>query len=124
MGNRGSIQITNGNETSVVLFKHWGGDEIGMINLCKAAFIKMSEGYRYGTEGYPHEVIALLTQIATHEINSSAYLGATENDGDNGSNGHFILEIGPAHKSTLEWKLTHYGRKIWWKKDGVTRINQ
>ena len=40
----------------------------------------MMRGYRYGTEGYPAEIIALLTTLSTLDYNSSAYLGVDEND--------------------------------------------
>lgn len=118
MGNRGSIQVVQtykedfGNkeertEKSVVLFRHWGGSPEDMVELCDTAFIIMKKGYRFDTEGYASEVIALLTQVATKTDKSSAYLGISEQNGDNSDNGHYLLKIGKPHSKELHWVLEH-----------------
>lgn len=100
MGNRGSINIISIDrygkgldETSVTLFRHWSGDKEKMIKLCNKGVkehIRQRGAPPYNDEG---EVIARLTKIAVEEDGNSAYLGKTENDGDNSDNGHFILYI-------------------------------
>ena len=98
MGNRGSIQVIcperpEWGRKSVVLFRHWRGDEKNMLELCKRTKKVFTE-----TRGAPpynqvNEIIALMTALSFEEIGTSTYLGKDENDGDNSNNGHFILEV-------------------------------
>ena len=119
MGNRGSISVFGKDKESVVLFRHWEGDEEGMIKLIENALNWKQPNTDYpdtGIEifkrGEPSEIIALLTCISVNEMGSSAYLGKSENDGDNYDNGHFqlIVEEGKIvlfHEGNLikEWKM-------------------
>lgn len=97
MGDRVSIQFEKNGEKSVVLFSHWGGME----------FVEHAKNYvnelikEVGTnETMPLErlepetvMIDFIREITKEEkrIMSDLYLGATENDGDNGDNGHHII---------------------------------
>jgi len=102
IGTRDDKEVT---DESVSLFRHWGGSPETIIGLVEDVFEIMMRGYRYGTEGYPAEIIALLTTLSTLVYNSSAYLGVDEDDGDNSDNGHYILEIGAPHNKELNWRL-------------------
>ncbi len=119
MGNRGSISVFGKDEESVVLFRHWEGDEEGMIKLVEKA-LKWKQpntdypdtGIEIFKKGEPSEIIALLTCISVNEIGSSAYLGKSESDGDNSDNGHFQLIVADGKitlfhnaKIVKEWKL-------------------
>ena len=103
MGNSVSISFKTDGMESVTLFSHWEGE-----NLVKAAI-------RYGEElctkvnngAYPclplgrleasTVVLDFIRHLIQHErlevISSNFYLGVDQDDGDNGYNGHFIVEF-------------------------------
>lgn len=127
---------------SVTLFRHWGGSPETIKQLVDDTFEIMMRGYRHYTEGYPAEIIALLTTLSTLNYRSSAYLGVDECDGDNSDNGHYILEIGIPHKKELQWRLLQtsydwdiyresgykdkvYGKpKVLWKRKDIIQKNE
>ena len=104
MGDRVSVQFRTGEETSVVLFSHWGG-----MDLVKAATeharILLDERTKTGPSRpldrmEPGTVMVdFIASIAADRgpgrIKSDLYLGASPEDGDNGDNGHFVIDIDP-----------------------------
>ncbi len=83
-----------------------------MIRLCQKAHEQlkkdsgMSDPY---SRGDADAVFAYLVKLSVDELGFSAYVGKDENDGDNGDNGHFILNT-----YGLYWTLTQ-DEKILWK---------
>ena len=101
MGDRVSIEFYNSDEdeSSVVLFSHWGG--MGFVNRAEhyaealiaergdsmtlpidrlEASTVMVDFIRYVTDGQ-------------ERVTSDLYLGASEHDGDNSDNGHHVIEL-------------------------------
>jgi len=99
MGDRVSIQFKRGKELSVVLFDHWGGmgrvthaqkyaDELKMLS---RQIGSMPLGRRE-----PQTVMVDYIRDITFNlprVESSLYIGATENDGDNSDNGHHVISL-------------------------------
>lgn len=113
MGDRISIQFQNGEEKSVVLFSHWGGQD----------FLKRAKQYVKGLKewhGKLAEVDKQYSPLSRFEprvvmvdfirelttpgpdcwlgkdtrVDGDLYFGFSENDGDNSDNGHHIIKIG------------------------------
>lgn len=105
MGDRVSIQFENDGEKSVVLFNHWGGMEFVKYARRYAEKLKHDVGTR---ETKPLDrlepntvMIDFIRDIVKGEdrVESSLYLGATENDGDNSDNGHHIIKLNKEKKT-------------------------
>lgn len=124
MGNRSSIQVCSikylshrnrddeeiyAEWKSPMLYRHWGGDREQMIALVEKAFNLMEAGFRSGTEGYPSEVLSIITFISVLQIGTSSKLEDDENTSDNG---HFTLLLGEPHKKELHWRL--FNKEILW----------
>jgi|WetSurMetagenome_2_1015567.scaffolds.fasta_scaffold487747_2 hypothetical protein len=99
MGDRVSIQFENAGEKSVVLFNHWGGMEFVSLAKKYVQELKKEVGER---EAMPLDrlepntvMVDFIRKITKKEtrIESSLYLGATENDGDNSDNGHHVIPL-------------------------------
>lgn len=96
MGDRISIQFENGGEKSIVLFSHWGGR-----NFLKEAkeYIKnlpKKDSYSPLSRREPQTIMVDFVRHITKSfdrIDGDFYFGATENDGDNSDNGHFIIKL-------------------------------
>jgi hypothetical protein len=103
MGDRVSIQFQNGEQKSVVLFSHWGGME--EVSLAKSYVRRLREQFR-GSHVWPLErlepetvmVDYIVCNVAKHAVQnghvmSGYYLAATEAEGDNSDNGHWIIDL-------------------------------
>lgn len=102
MGDRVSIQFKKGEDKSVVLFSHWGGMEfvetakeyVSMLKAeCKAS--ETPDDLPLGSLD-PETVIVDFIRYITKDmerVESTLYLGATSDDGDNSDNGHHIIEL-------------------------------
>ena len=100
MGDRVSVQFQTEEEKSVVLFNHWGGHEFAEATLTYAQLLmKSRNGEMQPLDRFePNTVMVDFIREVTkgeERIKSSLYLGATENDGDNSDNGHFIVKFDP-----------------------------
>lgn len=99
MGARISIQFANGNETSPVLFSHWGGEEfIDEVNtylqeLKAEVTNKVTEPLdRLSPQTVMVDFIRYLTKDMERS-SSNLYLGVDENDGDNSDYGHHVIDL-------------------------------
>lgn len=112
MGDRVSIQFKGGDETSSVLFAHWGGSEFPKLALKFAKKMKKDMDKRSTSdpskrmEGGIVMLNFILDELKNEVgefapngsgrkgkyITSSFYIVPTENDGDNSDNGHFIID--------------------------------
>jgi len=108
MGNRVSIQFHNKEssfqEKSVVFFSHWDGTIL--VENAKQ-YIKSLNDEEYDGVSDPlarREVGTIIVDFlrwmltAGQEedegrVRSNYYLGVDENDGDNGDNGHFLIDV-------------------------------
>lgn len=98
MGDRVSIQFQNENEKSIVLFSHWQG-----MSLVKQAkrYVENLKATRTGQRSpldrfEPETVMVDFIRHITKDmevVDSDLYVVATENDGDNSDNGHFIIKL-------------------------------
>jgi hypothetical protein len=100
LGDRVSIQFKNGDETSVALFSHWGGQEFPRHALEYAktlqAEIKKKKGVSPLDRLEPETVMVDFIRYITTELNrvdSNLYLGKDEDCGDNSDNGNFIIDL-------------------------------
>lgn len=102
MGDRVSIQFMNGQEKSVVLFSHWGGMAFveqakRYIKILKAENTRLEKGPVYPLSRMePNTVIVdFIRSITAHQdrVNSDLYLEASEEDGDNSDNGHWVIDL-------------------------------
>ena len=111
MGDRVSVQFKNGEDTSVVLFNHWGG--MGFVEEVKK-WVKNFEmhviaNWKHKNHSTPitrcdveNLMVQFIASLGKHEkdynfnqlVSHSLYLGKTQNDGDNSDNGHHIIEVG------------------------------
>lgn len=100
MGNRISVSFRKGNDESVAVFSHWGGE--GFANeaeryaeaLKAEAKIEGAALPLYRLE--PQTVVAdFIRHISAGEkrITNDIYIGKDENDGDNSDNGHAVIEL-------------------------------
>jgi len=98
MGDRISISFKDEQEESIVFFEHHAG-----LSLKKDVekFIKEIDEIHPKDEHDPitrREAscvmpIFIAWYAGEHGINYSVYLGATQNDGDNSDNGHFVFDL-------------------------------
>lgn len=99
IGDRVSIQFANGKRKSVVLFDHWGGMEFVETAKQYVAELKKERGDKTMMpidRLEPNTVIVDFIRYLTvgmTGVESSLYLGATENDGDNSDNGHHEIDL-------------------------------
>ena len=111
MGARISIQFANGNETSPVLFSHWGGEEfIDEVNtylqeLKAEVTNKVTEPLdRLSPQTVMVDFIRYLTKDMERS-SSNLYLGVDENDGDNSDYGHHVIDL--AAEASLPVNFEH-----------------
>ena len=102
MGDRASVSFKYKGEESVVLFNHWGGKEFQdeAVEYAKALKSERSNGsgMRPIDRFEPCVVMVDFIRHITHKLGDkrmedTIYLGATENDGDNGDNGHVVVDF-------------------------------
>lgn len=103
MGDRVSIQFINGDNKSVVLFNHWGGTEFPQEALEYVTKLIHENKSKYPNNYSnplsrlePDTVMVDFIREITKDlirVESCLYLGATENDGDNSDNGHWIIDL-------------------------------
>ena len=124
MGDRVSIRFTNGSDNdSPVIFSHWGGTSFveSAINYAQDVIDEVTEnkGYRpfdrleprtvtcdfiYNFDKYYHN------GNKNHRIDGDLYLGIDENDGDNGDNGHFNIDLNNPKSFAELWMNLHNRR--------------
>jgi hypothetical protein len=102
MGDRASIQFKNGEDTSVVLFSHWGGRSFALAAQEYATKLKENL-HRRNMKGIcpidrmePQTVMVDFIRWLTKDmklVESDLYLGKDELDGDNSDNGHFVIDL-------------------------------
>lgn len=99
MGDRVSIQFKQGEDTSPVLFNHWGGMEF--VTRAKR-YVKELIKRKEGKTCYPLDrleprivMVDFIRAITSEhdEVESSLYLGKDVNDGDNSDNGHHVINL-------------------------------
>ena len=99
MGNRVSLCFKKEAKKSVVLFSQWGG--MGLIRKAKKYVeeLKKEKG-KYGGSPLgrlePETVLIDFIRYLTKDmkrVETDLYLGATEKDGDNSDNGHYIIRL-------------------------------
>lgn len=100
MGARISIQFANGNETSPVLFSHWGGEEFldeANTYLQELKAEQGDTGISYPLDRLePRTVMVDFIRYITkgmNRVSSNLYLGVDENDGDNSDYGHHVIDL-------------------------------
>lgn len=100
MGDRVSISFRNGDQESVALFSHSGGEELVGEALGYVEDLKLAvygNGERYPLDRLePETVIVDFIRYLTNSlprVKSNYYLGIDETDGDNSDNGHHIIEL-------------------------------
>lgn len=100
MGDRVSIQFKNGDETSVALFSHWGGQDFPRQALEFAKLLKIEVMENKGGNPLdrlePDTVMVDFIRYITiplKRVESNLYLGKDENCGDNSDNGNFIIDL-------------------------------
>lgn len=102
MGDRVSILFSNNGQNSVVLFSHWDG--VSLVSMAKqyAASLRrqakisgsMFPLYRLEPETVMVDFIRHLTEIKNlKSVTGNYYLGATQHDGDNSDNGHYVINL-------------------------------
>ena len=102
MGDRISIAFKNGNQTSVVLFNHWGGREF--LQTVKQYYRELKQILSERKEGvsYPIDrlepctvMVDFIRWLTKDElvIEGNFYLGKDESDGDNSDNGHWVFDL-------------------------------
>lgn len=103
MGNRVSIQFENKDEKSVVLFSHWGGEDLRddaeeYVNKLKNKILK-SKTLSSFPLGRLQPQTVMVDFVANNlpnkedPIMGDYYFGFSEKDGDNSDNGHFIIKL-------------------------------
>jgi hypothetical protein len=111
MGNRVSISFELDGEQSVVLFSHWDG--MGLVRAAKkyvklldqeiAALPEIQKTCYPVHRKEPNTVMVdfICQYVAgglrvsqSPRVTSNYYLAATENEGDNSDNGHFVIDLG------------------------------
>jgi hypothetical protein len=98
MGDRVSISFRKGNDESVALFSHWGG--MGFVEEAREYAMRLKEersGHMYPLDRFePDTVMVDFIRHITRSmkrVESDLYLGKTSADGDNGDNGHHVVEL-------------------------------
>jgi hypothetical protein len=120
MGDRVSIRFINGSDRyAPVIFCHWGGTDFveAAINYAKdlideIAMGGLSRGYepldrlepRTVTCDFLYNIDKYWSVInTTHRITHDIYLGINEDDGDNGDNGHFNIDLNNPKSFAILW---------------------
>lgn len=100
MGARISVQFTKGEEKSVVLFSHWGGEEFGDDAEQYAEDLKKEVAENGGVMPIdrlePGTVMVDFIRSLTKDmprVESDLYLGVDEDDGDNSDYGHRVISL-------------------------------
>jgi len=100
MGARISIQFANGNETSPVLFSHWGGEEFldDVNNYLQELKAEQGDGGVINPIDRlePRTVMVDFIRHITKDmdrVSSNLYLGVDEDDGDNSDYGHHVIDL-------------------------------
>lgn len=102
MGARASVSFKNGNEESIAVFSHWGGDHF--LNQAKdyaeelkkdIAAGKVPASWPLGRLEPRTVCVDFLRHITKNEerIISDLYLGKNSNDGDNSDYGHETIDL-------------------------------
>jgi len=100
MGDRISIQFKNKKELSVVFFSHWDGKHL--IEKVEQYIKELNKDTKKGAIDYPRdrrEPNTIMVDFIRWYLQDSGrtksnhYLGATENDGDNSDNGHWVFDL-------------------------------
>ena len=100
MGDRISIQFVKGDDKSVVLFSHWGGQSF--YNEAMSYVRKLKAENKENRQGWPidrREPETVMVDFIRHitqgmdRVKHDYYLGVDESDGDNSDNGHFIINL-------------------------------
>jgi hypothetical protein len=100
MGDRISIQFSNGERKSVALFAHSSG--MGLVTEAKDYVRALRESSRLNNSFYPldrMEPETVMVDFIRHltsgmdRVFSNLYLGADENDGDNSDNGNHVISL-------------------------------
>jgi hypothetical protein len=111
MGDRVSIRFINAHDThSPVIFSHWGGmDFVECAVQYSLDLIAERTGQlapldrlepRTVTCDFLYNIDRYYGLMAKeHRIDSDIYIGVDENDGDNGDNGHFDIDLRNPHLS-------------------------
>ncbi len=102
MGDRISISFVRGDEESVALFSHWGGEAFAEIakdyvlalkgEISKLEHPTSEPLYRLEPSTVMADFIRHIT-IGMPRVTSDIYLGKDEQDGDNGDNGHYRIVL-------------------------------
>lgn len=98
MGARISVAFKKGDQQSVTLFNHWGGEE---FLASTENYVKELKQERIGSmlpldRLEPETVMVDYIRHLTHKmprVERSLYLGANGNDGDNSDHGHHIISL-------------------------------
>ena len=96
MGDRVSIAFECDGEVSVALFSHWDGR--GFVKMAEkyAATLRTDSSVTPLDRMEPGTVMVDFIRVLTKgkgPISSNYYLGATCKDGDNGDNGHWVVNL-------------------------------
>jgi len=106
MGDRISIQFVNNGDKSVVFFDHWAGRSL--LEEAQDYLVELNAEIPDGRATMPLDrrepgtvmVDFIAWRASKHGFNpplkriqSSWYLGADENDGDNSDNGHWCIDV-------------------------------
>jgi hypothetical protein len=112
MGDRISIQYKNGTEKSVILFSHWQGMTLKKLadEHYKTVVRPLHDQNGLSmplTRMEPHTVMVDFIRYLCRDnpfkvIDGDLYLVASEDDGDNSDNGHWVLDL-------ITGKWTHHG---------------
>lgn len=113
MGDRISVAFSNGTDKSVVLFSHWGGMAFAMAaNEYAENLFKRHNGEsqmlpidRWEPNTVMVDFIRYITKDLD-EVSSNLYLGATDSDGDDSDNGHFVVHITKDGVSMSPYKVS------------------
>lgn len=99
MGDRVSVSFRKDGRESVSLFSHWGGVEFAAE---AEAFARKLEKEKSGNNFAPLDRLepdTVMVDFIRHltkdmeRVESDLYLGKDSNSGDNGDNGHFIIDL-------------------------------
>jgi len=117
MGDRVSISFKKGDDESVCLFHHWGGQDFPRIaQVWLEVHERMVDKHREKNISCPisrldvdNLMLQFIRYLSAREdcngfygkhgernpdfFTSSLYLGGTKDDGDNSDNGHFTIEL-------------------------------
>lgn len=98
MGDRVSVSFKNGSDESVALFSHWGGFEFAKrAELFARDLVRSRTGYSLPLDRFEPSIVMVefIRQVTEGAgvVESGLYLGRDEADGDNGDNGHVVIDM-------------------------------